>query len=75
MSSVHLFKIGLFEKMGFSKSAVWNWAFEKTECLVKTVKKCFLKKLSVWVALMKVEVWVINYQKGQDIYIKRSVTV
>ena len=37
--------------------------------MVKTVKKCFLEKLSVWLALIKVEVWVINYQKGQDIYI------
>ena len=43
--------------------------FFKVECLVKTVKKCFLKKLSVWLALIKVEVWVINSQKGQDIYI------
>ena len=41
--------------------------FEKTECLVKIVKKCFLKKLSVWLILIKVAVWVVNYQKGQDI--------
>ena len=45
--------------------------FQKAECLVKTVKKCFLKKLSVWLALIKVEVWVINYQKGQDVYISK----
>ena len=43
--------------------------FQKAEYLVKTIKKCFLKKLSVWLILIKVEVWVINYQKGQDIYI------
>ena len=30
--------------------------FKKTECLVKTVKKCFLKKLSIWLALIKVVV-------------------
>ena len=28
--------------------------FQKTECLVKAVKKCFLKKLSVWLELIKV---------------------
>ena len=42
--------------------------FQKTECLVKTVKKCIMKKLSVWLALIKVAVWGINYQKGQCIY-------
>ena len=25
--------------------------------------------MSVWLTLIKVEVWVVNYQKGQDIYI------
>ena len=30
--------------------------FEKTKYLVKAVKKCFLKKLSVWLALIKVAV-------------------
>ena len=30
--------------------------FEKTECSVKIAKKCFLKKLSVWLTLIKVEV-------------------
>ena len=39
-----------------------------SEYLVKSVKKCFLKKLSVWPALIKVVVWVVNYQKGQCIY-------
>ena len=38
-----------------------------TECLVKVVKKCFLKKLSVWLALIKVVVCVVNYQKWQCI--------
>ena len=42
--------------------------FQKAECLVKTVKNCFLKKLSVWLALIKVAVWGINYQKWQCIY-------
>ena len=36
--------------------------------MVKIVKKCFLKKLSVWLTLIKVVVWVVNYQKGQCIY-------
>ena len=38
--------------------------FQKVEYLVKAVKKCFLKKLSVWLALIKVAIWGINYQKG-----------
>ena len=42
--------------------------FQRAECLVKAVKKCFLKKLSVWLVLIKVAVWGINYQKGQCIY-------
>ena len=42
--------------------------FQKIECLVKTVKKCIMKKLSIWLALIKVTVWGINYQKGQYIY-------
>ena len=33
-----------------------------------TSTKCFLKKLSVWLTLIKVTVWVVNYQKGQCIY-------
>ena len=28
--------------------------FQKAECLVKAVKKCIMKKLSVWLALIKV---------------------
>ena len=42
--------------------------FQEAEYLVKTIKKCFLKKLSVWLALIKVVVLGINYQKGQCIY-------
>ena len=30
--------------------------FERTKCLVKTIKKCFLKKLSVGLILIKVVV-------------------
>ena len=30
--------------------------FQKAECLVKTVKKYFLKKLNVWLAIIKVAV-------------------
>ena len=41
--------------------------FQKTEYL-KTVKKCFLKKLSVWLALIKVAFRGVNDQKGQCIY-------
>ena len=45
MSFVQLFEIGFFEKVGFSKSAVWNYVFFlKAECLVKTVKKHFFEK-------------------------------
>ena len=39
--------------------------FQKVEFLVKAVKKCFLKKLSVWLEFIKVAFWVVNYQKGQ----------
>ena len=42
--------------------------FQKAECLIKTIKKCFLKKLSVQLAFIKVAVWGINYKKKQCIY-------
>ena len=42
--------------------------FEKIECLIKDVKKCFLKKLNIWLALIKTVVWVVNYQKEPYIY-------
>ena len=47
--------------------------FQKTKCLVKTVKKSFLKKLGVWLALIKVAVWGVNYQERQYIYIYKSL--
>ena len=64
VSLVQLFKTGLFEKVGFSKSAVW-----KVEDLIKTVKKYFLERLNVWLALIKVTVWVVNYQ-NDNVHIK-----
>ena len=42
--------------------------FQKAECLVKAVKKCIIKKLSVWLALIKVAFRGVNDQKGQCIY-------
>ena len=54
--------VGLFEKVFFDKSGVFKKCimkkcfFQKTECLVKAVKKCFLKKLSGWLTLIKVAV-------------------
>ena len=44
------------KKWSFQKVHNEKVHFQKNECLVKTVKKCFLKKLSVWLALIKVEV-------------------
>ena len=42
--------------------------FQKAEYLVKTVKKCIMKKLSVWLVLIKVAFWGVNDQKGQCMY-------
>ena len=56
------------KKWSFKKVHNEKVHFQKTKCLVKTVKKCFLKKLIIWLALIKVAVWGINYQKGQCIY-------
>ena len=42
--------------------------FQKTECLVKPIKKYFLIKLSVWLVFIKVAIWGVNYQKGQCTY-------
>ena len=66
--------VQLFEKKCFLKK--WSFQkvynekvfFQKVECLVKAVKKYFLKKLSVWLAFIKVAVWEVNYQKWQCIY-------
>ena len=60
---VHKWKSGVLLKVHNEKVE-----FQKTECLVKTVKKCIMKKLSVWLVLIKVAVWGINYKKGQCIY-------
>ena len=56
------------KKWSFQKVYNKKVHFQKIEYLVKAVKKCFLKKLNVWLALIKVTVWGINYQKGQCIY-------
>ena len=44
------------KKMSFQKVHNEKVHFKKAECLVKAVKKCFLKKLSVWLALIKVAI-------------------
>ena len=51
------------KKWSFQKVHNEKVHFQKTECLLKTAKKCFLKKLKAWLALIKVAVWGINYQK------------
>ena len=56
------------KKWGFEKVQFEKVLFEKAKCLIKTVKKCFFKKLSVWLVLIKITVLEINYQKGQCIY-------
>ena len=42
VSLVQLFEVGVFQKLHNEKLF-----FQKVECLVKTIKKCFLKKLNV----------------------------
>ena len=44
------------KKLSFQKMHNEKVHFQKAECLVKAVKKCFLKKPSVWLALIKVAV-------------------
>ena len=44
------------KKWSFQKVHNEKVHFQKTEYLVKTVKKCFLKRLSVWLALIKMVV-------------------
>ena len=56
------------KKLSFQKVHNEKVYFQKVKSLVKIVKKCFLKKLNVWLALIKVTVWGINYQKWQCIY-------
>ena len=61
-------------KLGFLKKLSFQKVFQKVKCLVKTVKKCFLKKLSVWLALIKVTVLGINYQKKNNVYIREFIS-
>ena len=63
-------KLGFLKKWGFQKVQYKTGLFKKAEYLTKIVKKCFFKKLSVWLTLIKVAVWWVNYQKGQCIYKK-----
>ena len=60
---VHNEKVEFFLKVHDQKVE-----FQKAECLVKAVKKYIMKKLSVWLAFIKVGFWGVNYQKGQCIY-------
>ena len=61
-------KSGFLKKWGFQKVQYKTGLFKKAEYLTKTVQKYFFKKLSVWLTLIKVAVWIVNYQKGQCIY-------
>ena len=56
MSLVQFFVKVHSEKVEFSKVHNEKVHFQKIECLVKAVKNCFLKKLNVWLALIKVTV-------------------
>ena len=56
------------KKWDFQKVQYEIGLFEKIECLIKDVKKYFLKKLNVWLTLIKMVVWVVNYQKEPYIY-------
>ena len=47
-------KLGFLKKLSFQKVHNEKVFFQKTECLVKVVKKCFLKKLSIWLVFIKV---------------------
>ena len=42
------------KKLSLQKVHNEKMYFQKAKCLVKAVKKCFLKKLSVWLELIKV---------------------
>ena len=56
VSLVRLFEVRLFEKLSFQEVHNEKVIFQKAKCLVKAVKKCFLKKLSVWLVFIKVAV-------------------
>ena len=51
MSLVKPLKLYFLKKWDFQKARYEKVIFEKTECLVKSIKKCFLKKPSIWLAL------------------------
>ena len=44
------------KKLSFQKVHNEKMHFQKAKCLAKAVKKCFLKKLGVWLALIKMTV-------------------
>ena len=44
------------KKLSFEKVYNEKVHFQKAECFVKVIKKYFLKKLSVWLTLIKVTV-------------------
>ena len=69
VSLVQVFQTVLFEKV----MVLLLDFFFKVKCLVKTIKKCFLKKLNFLLTLIKVLIWVVYYQKEQDIYKKNSL--
>ena len=54
VSLVQLFEKVSNEKWSFVKVHNEQVEFQKAECLVNAVKKCIMKKLSVWLALIKV---------------------
>ena len=63
VSLVQLFKKVFFlKKWSFQKVHNKKVFFEKAEYLVKTVKKCFLKKLKVWLALINAECLASAYE-------------
>ena len=51
-----VFKKCIMKKLSFQKVHNEKVHFQKVEYLIKAVTKCFLKKLSVWLALIKVVV-------------------
>ena len=56
VSLVQFFEVGFLKKLSFQKVHNEKVFFQKAECLVKPVKKCFLKKLNIWLTLIKVAV-------------------
>ena len=60
-------KLGFFVKIKSCHKKI------KKDYLVKTLKNYFLKKLNVWLALIKMAIWEINYQTRQCIDKKNSL--